>query len=349
VRRARAAVLFGALAALGLWPRSLPACTTFCLIEKDVALFGRNYDFEIGDGLIIVNPRGLSKRSLRAQNPARWVSRHASLTFNQYGRDFPTGGMNEAGLVVELMWLDATRYPAEDGRPSVGVLEWIQMQLDTRGSVAELLAHAGDARIDGRAPLHYLVADPSGAAATVEFLDGRLVVHTGPELPVRALANDTYAGSLEWVRSGGSASGTGSRQRFARAASMLEERSRRPAGDPVQAAFGILEAVSQGRATRWSIVYDMARRVARFRTGAHRPVRSVALDRLARACGEPALMLDANAPLEGDVTGDFVPWTPEANLALVAGSYAQVSFLMDTPRGEIEAVAAHAAASTCSP
>jgi penicillin V acylase-like amidase (Ntn superfamily) len=31
------------------------------------------------------------------------------VTFNQYGRNFPSGGMNEAGLVIELMWLEGSR------------------------------------------------------------------------------------------------------------------------------------------------------------------------------------------------------------------------------------------------
>jgi choloylglycine hydrolase len=28
-----------------------------------------------------------------------WISKYGSITFNQYGREFPTGGMNEKGLV----------------------------------------------------------------------------------------------------------------------------------------------------------------------------------------------------------------------------------------------------------
>lgn len=32
-----------------------------------------------------------------------WTSRYASVTFNQWGREFPMDGMNEAGLVVALV------------------------------------------------------------------------------------------------------------------------------------------------------------------------------------------------------------------------------------------------------
>src|SRR5947209_2630334 len=34
------------------------ACTTFCLVGKGEVLFGRNYDWTIGDALVLVNKRG---------------------------------------------------------------------------------------------------------------------------------------------------------------------------------------------------------------------------------------------------------------------------------------------------
>jgi len=70
--------------------------------SKGRVLFGRNYDWNFGDGLIFVNKRGVAKTSSGSEspNPAKWISRYGSVTFNQYGRENPTGGMNEAGLVV---------------------------------------------------------------------------------------------------------------------------------------------------------------------------------------------------------------------------------------------------------
>ncbi|HEX8152968.1 MAG TPA: linear amide C-N hydrolase, partial [Thermoanaerobaculia bacterium] len=162
------------------------ACTTFCTR----GLFGRNYDFEIGYGMVLVNKRGMVKVATTPK-PAKWTSRYGSVTFNQFGRDVPTGGMNEAGLVVELMWLDGTRYPKADARPEVGTLEWIQYQLDTAGSVAGVLANMKHVRIAERGvPLHYLVADKTGDVAAIEFLGGEVVVHRGESLRVPVLAND---------------------------------------------------------------------------------------------------------------------------------------------------------------
>ena len=101
--------------------------------------------------------------------------------------------MNVKGLVVELMWLDDTRYPTEDHRPAVNVLQWIQYQLDNCTSTKEVNAADDKLRIsiDGT-PLHYLVADASGNIASIEFLKGKMIVHLGESLPYPFLTNSTY-------------------------------------------------------------------------------------------------------------------------------------------------------------
>jgi penicillin V acylase-like amidase (Ntn superfamily) len=129
------------------------------------------------------------------------VSKYGSITFNQYGKEFPTGGMNEKGLVVELMWLDETRYPNPDQRPAVGVLQWIQYQLDNSSTTAEVIGSNSQIRISEKtAPIHFLVADAAGNVATIEFLDGKMVVHKDKELPFPVLTNDTYASSVQTAK-----------------------------------------------------------------------------------------------------------------------------------------------------
>src|SRR5262249_56155005 len=86
--------------------------------------------------------------------------------------------------------------PAADGRPAVGILEWIQYNLDRHASVAEVVANAEAVRPMSRVTIHYLVADASGDVATLEYLEGKLVIHRGVTLPVRALTNSTYADSV---------------------------------------------------------------------------------------------------------------------------------------------------------
>src|SRR6185503_11458637 len=120
------------------------ACTTFCLISKHNILFGRNYDFSVGDGLIFINKRGVAKEATMQEgpNPVKWVSKFGSVTFNQFGRENPTGGMNEMGMVVEEMWLDETEYPKADSRPTIDTQQWIQYLLDTSATTAEAIKNA---------------------------------------------------------------------------------------------------------------------------------------------------------------------------------------------------------------
>ena len=57
-------------------------CTTVCLESGREVLFGKNYDWDFGDGLVVVNKRGVAKQSLADVNPAFWVSKYGSVTFN---------------------------------------------------------------------------------------------------------------------------------------------------------------------------------------------------------------------------------------------------------------------------
>src|SRR5688572_29038273 len=85
-------------------------CSTFLLNKDGQLVFGRNYVWVSGNGMLVVNTKGVKKMAqlTEGENPAKWVSKWGSITFNQFGKEFPHGGMNEAGLVIELMWLDET-------------------------------------------------------------------------------------------------------------------------------------------------------------------------------------------------------------------------------------------------
>lgn len=301
------------------------ACTTFCTQD----LFGRNYDWNIGYGAVMVNKRGMSKSSAAGGNAAKWVSRYGSLTFNQYGRDNPTGGMNEAGLVVELMWLNETSYPAPDKRPQLGGLEWIQFQLDTASTVAEVVTNAQRMRVSRKAaPLHFLVADAKGDAATIEFIGGKLVVHRGKSLPVRALANDPYSAAL-----------THTTGRFATARRGLANAT------TTDAAFDLLDRVAQPH-TQWSIVYDLRGRRVTWRTKANRDPRTLALSSLDFGCTSPVRWLDIDAG-KGNVASALQNYSPEDNLKLVRRSTRETPFLRETTDAEIAASAAWPDQSTC--
>ena len=172
--------LFGYFLFICLSPDEASTCTTFVLGEKDNQVFGRNYDWDVEDGLVMVNKRGVLKRGYfrdeEKGTPAAWTSKYGSVTFNQYGRELPTGGMNEAGLVVETMALSEARYPRPDKRPYLGsALQLRQFLLDNFALVNEVIACDAMIRISPRRTVlgvHVLISDRMGNCASIEFLYG---------------------------------------------------------------------------------------------------------------------------------------------------------------------------------
>jgi penicillin V acylase-like amidase (Ntn superfamily) len=316
------------------------ACTTFCLKNKGEVLFGKNYDWMFGDGLVFVNKRGISKTSTEENAPAKWISKYGSVTFNQYGRENPLGGMNEAGLVIELMWLDETKYPQRDSRPALDTLEWIQYQLDTSATAEEVIKNSENVRIDSEVTLHYLVNDKNGNSASIEFLDGKLVAHAGEKLSVPALANDTYEKSLNYAKEtqafGGSKSipqTESSLDRFTRAAQKTKEfeKQGKTEQDAVNYAFDILSNVAQKFGTQWSIVYDQKRGKVYFRTRQSPQIKSVDTKSFDYACGSMVKIFDINSQTSGDVTAKFTDYTRKANRDLIERSFNGTSFLKGVP------------------
>ena len=330
-----------------LLPRPAGSCSTFYM-HSDTPVFGKNYDWSVDVGLLVVNKRGVAKVAMAEGPPATWTSAYGSVTFNQYGRELPSGGMNEAGLVVELMWLDDSEYPSVDSRPGVGKMQWIQYQLDNSATVDDVIASDSKIRIEkgGSARIHYLVADAKGGCASIEFLDGKLVCHTKDGLPWTVLTNHTYASSLEYIRRfegfGGDRPVSDSKTslgRFVNAAAMAALFDENGDRASVDYAFDILGSLAQGEYTKWSIVYDMRDATIHFRTSAVGKRRSVTLTRCDFNCDTPVRVLDINSALSGDVTGDLVPYTHELNRGLIDKAFGGTSFLKTVSPQTRESVA----------
>lgn len=308
------------------------ACTAFVLHHGSEVRVGKNLDWPVGLGAVLLNPRGLRKTAWvrGGEVPAAWDSRYASLTFNQLGREFPLGGMNEAGLVVEEISYGPTRYPERDGRVVVNELQWIQYQLDRHATVAAVVADTSVRIAPFLFGIHYLVADAAGDAAVIEFLDGDRIVYAGEALPVAVLANDTYRSLVRYLGfhagfGGDRVVGRGpeSPERFVRAVMAvrrLEAAAKERSGGDLAArsasfdsAFAILDDVAQ-EDTQWSIVYDPVGLEVRWRTRGDRRLRSARLEALAGDCGGAVV----GARIEGDPGPDaWSAWSGARNDQLV--------------------------------
>ncbi|MDQ3019772.1 MAG: linear amide C-N hydrolase [Bacteroidota bacterium] len=315
----------------------LQSCTTFCIHTDEELVFGKNYDWMISDGIVFVNKKDIVKTAFTKKNsPATWVSKYGSVTFNQFGREFPMGGMNEAGLVVELMWLDDTKYPDADERPATGgVLQWIQYQLDNSETIQEVIDTDKLIRIPTAAtPIHFLITDKYGSTASIEFLDGKLVAHKGETMKFRSLTNDTYEKSIEYLKNFKEFGGekdlpneSGSLERFAKSCSMLKNYTKKENRTAVDYGFEILKDVIQGDATKWSIVYDIKNMQVYFNTYDNKKIKSIDFAALDFNCTSPVIMIDINSNLEGNINNSLTEYNIDANRKLIEDSYNGVDFL----------------------
>lgn len=299
----------------------LNACTTFFINRNGQMVFGRNYDWITDAGMVCTNLKGLSKTSMKTENgeTISWVSKFGSITFNQYGKEFPTGGMNEKGLVVELMWLDETIYPAADNRPAIGVLQWIQYQLDNCSTIEEIIATDKKLRISatGNTPLHYLVADANGNAATVEFLNGKMIVHKGNDLSLPVLTNNIYDESVKAYKSS-SIDGNNSLERFGQACSMIQKLNAGSITTPlIDYSFDILGEVAQGDFTKWSIVYDITNKTIQFKTNRFKQIKTLNFSAFDFNCTSAAKVWDMNQSGSGNINRLFENFTPAVNKKIV--------------------------------
>ncbi|MGI9569415.1 MAG: linear amide C-N hydrolase, partial [Desulfobulbia bacterium] len=259
------------------------ACTTFCLDNENLPVCGRNFDWRLGDGHILINKRGVAKTAISVQpddvnTRLSWVSAYGSATFNLFGREFPLGGMNEAGLVIESMMLDKTQYPSKDSRPEIMVSQWVQYQLDNFSRVEDVIASDSKIRIQPSrdSKLQFLICEQSGICATIEFIEGELIYHANERVPVKTLTNSLYADSLSFWKKEilPKSDKNKSIERFILSAKMVKGYDPHAMGKPIEYAFNILKKVEHDSfKTQWSIVYDIAHLTIHFRTYGNQKIR----------------------------------------------------------------------------
>ena len=354
-----------------LIPQVNHACTGFCLSHSGQHLVGRNYDWYVDDCLIMVNKRGVHKTALKFPTkdyalPAQWTSKYGSITFNQYGREFCTSGMNEAGLVVQVLALTETKYPAPDSHPSITVGQWVQYQLDNSRTCKEVTANASQLYIT---PMpynfgcHFFVCDKKGVCASIDFINGKLIYHTNETMPVKVLTNNTYAESVEYWKSGKLpvTDSWESIERFIQAAHMIKNHDLKTSKSLVDYAFDILTKVEmedpnevEGKrmrssfiATEWSIVYDTHNLKIIYRTFENQKTRSIDLTKFDFSCKTPVKVLDIHSNLTGDVTSNFIDYTRKINRTLIGNACKKTAQLRDLPENELDGIAQYPESTVC--
>ncbi|WP_068267734.1 linear amide C-N hydrolase [Rubripirellula obstinata] len=310
-------LLIACILLLALITKPTNACTVVRFQIGDDFLVARNHDWMFGEGLIVVQPRGLTKKGISTVRPAKWTSRFGSVSFTQFGRGIPFAGMNEAGLTVDLLQLNTAGFPTARtlDRDSVNVIQWVQYQLDNSADTEEVIRSLDTVYpvplIPAIERVHFFVTDASGGVAIVEFIGGKPVIRRGPKPIHCALANTDIQTSAKQYSAGDAT-------RYGRAArSIANVQASGALTDASEKAFAVLDNVSQAEFTQWSLLYQPKQRRLTFHTAANPQQRWIDLSDFDLDEGSPTLAIDVHAPHQGNLRDHFRPITPEDNARIV--------------------------------
>jgi len=240
-------------------PLELFACSAF-FCDGETKYFAKNFDWRSGQGYIIKNKPGQGKFAygLRGTNQAHWTSKYGSFTFNQIGKEFPYGGMNEKGLVVEQLWMSESIYP-DHNNPTISELEWIQYQLDSYATIDEIIQNINHLTIKPIATVHYFIADRNGNSAVIDFTEGKTVINK-KQGRNQVITNSPFLSSENYFALNQSKIDATSRTSFDRFCQIKNSLTNIEIENPAH-AFEILGNSAENRdnyKTYWSIVYDLS-------------------------------------------------------------------------------------------
>lgn len=147
---------------------------------------------------IWVFPRGMERTGEVGKASAKWKSKYGSVIVSAF--DIATSdGMNEKGLVSNILWLIESQYPDYDPNGSVkqkgmSLALWAQYVLDNYATVQEAVTDLQKnpitivtANTPGRnslATVHLSISDAKGDNAILEYIDGKLMVYHDPSYTV---------------------------------------------------------------------------------------------------------------------------------------------------------------------
>ena len=145
---------------------------------------------------IWVFPRGMQRNGEAGSSSLTWTSKYGSVIASAW--DIATAdGMNEKGLVANILWLAESKYPEFDSTGPVkglSIAAWAQYVLDNFATVNEAVSELRkedfvivSAYIPGTdkfTTLHLSISDATGDNAIFEYIDGKLVIHHSPKYQV---------------------------------------------------------------------------------------------------------------------------------------------------------------------
>ncbi|MFM7348409.1 MAG: linear amide C-N hydrolase [Erythrobacter sp.] len=300
---------------------------------------GRTMDWFVSDmdTNMWLYPRGL-KRESNTGKAFAWTSKYGSVVTTIY-EGAAADGMNEKGLVANLLYLAESQYEPEkagDARPTLPNSAWVQYVLDNYATVAEAVEGMRKAPfriVPIKAPtgepgtVHLSVSDASGDSAIFEFIGGELRIHHGKQYQVMT-NSPTYDQQLAlakyWDAVGGSVMLPGTNRaadRYVRLSYYTNEakQSANPR-EAVATVFSLMRNVSvpigikiPGQPniadTLWLTVADQKNKVYYYQDTNSPSILWTDLTKIdfSPQAGVRKLQLDGNPDIAGNQTGSYKP------------------------------------------
>ena len=277
-----------------LFSATAQACTRFVYQGAgEQIITGRSMDWKSDIGSNIwVFPRGMKRSGEAGPNSIEWTSKYGSVITSAYDIA-TTDGMNEEGLVANVLWLMESQYPEYDGEtPGLSLAAWAQYVLDNFATVEEAvtalekkpytIVTADVPGEDRLATLHLSISDATGDSAIIEYIDGKQVIHHSRDYQVmtnsptfeQQLALNSY-----WEQIGGTVMLPGTNRasdRFARASFYVNAIPQ--TNDPLEAIAGAFSVIRNASvplgistpdqpnisSTRWRTVSDQGNKLYFF-------------------------------------------------------------------------------------
>lgn len=134
-------------------------------------------------------PKGMQRNGEVGKSSVKWKSKYGSVITSSWDI-VSSDGMNEMGLVGNLLWLAESSYPQfekDKSTPGISVSLWLQYALDNFATVQEAVDELSKEKFvvvssnipgtDKFATVHLSISDKSGDNAIFEYINGKLVVH----------------------------------------------------------------------------------------------------------------------------------------------------------------------------
>jgi len=167
----------------------------------NIILTARSMDFAMEiPANIWIFPRNMSRTSIFKDSKISWTSKYGSVVTSSYNMAV-SDGMNEKGLVANLLWLTNTQYPDynhDTDASHLVVSYWAQYVLDNFSTVAETVEELKKEKfsiVSDVIPhtnrfvnVHLSISDTSGDSAIFEYINGKLEIHHDPSYTV--MTND---------------------------------------------------------------------------------------------------------------------------------------------------------------